>query len=545
MTAPRIGSLFTGTGALDLAVMDVYGGDVVWHSQYEPPGKNGKEDTNQYAARILARHWPETRNLGDITKVDWQAVLNEHGPIDILTGGFPCQPFSSAGRRLGFQDERWLWDDVAHAIEVLQPGLVVLENVPGLLSAPGRQPDCVCGWNLRWGRRLGHLLADVERSDEVLADDDGADGEAACIERALGDAWGATRRSSAAREGAGPRGNASLGDRGFRSGLSPASDAAVPEREAGSSEGCAGDPWPQVAGFNEWARNLLDAAGVGGVAEGEGPHTGAEPSGDGCDRRRDCPACGRSMDDAASGFVRRAVGDVLGSLSRLGFDAQWLVVRAAEVGAPHPRRRVFIAAWPAAPDPENLGHERGWGTRHGWSGPADRDLPAADAYGGGRAGHGELPDGRVGIRQRVRHDADGCHATAADAQGVGRGEGRPEPAGLVGGPDAAQRRGPALELRTGPCDLNWVEYEPAIRRWEHVLGRPVPWPTDVRGRLSPVFTEWLMGLPAGWVTDTPGLTRAAMLRALGNGVVPQQAVAALRLLQARMPPAATAEGVAA
>lgn len=50
------------------------------------------------------------------------------------------------------------------------------------------------------------------------------------------------------------------------------------------------------------------------------------------------------------------------------------------------------------------------------------------------------------------------------------------------------------------------------------------------GRLSPRFVEWLMGLPAGWVTDAPGITRNEALKALGNGVVPQQAAAALRLL---------------
>ena len=97
----RIGSLFTGTGALDLAVMDVYDAEVIWHSQYEPPDKNGREDKNQYAAKILARHWPHVPNLWDITKVCWQCVIEEHGPIDIVTGGFPCQDVSSAGRRVG------------------------------------------------------------------------------------------------------------------------------------------------------------------------------------------------------------------------------------------------------------------------------------------------------------------------------------------------------------------------------------------------------------------------------------------------------------
>jgi DNA (cytosine-5)-methyltransferase 1 len=81
----------------------------------------------------------------------------------------------------------------------------------------------------------------------------------------------------------------------------------------------------------------------------------------------------------------------------------------------------------------------------------------------------------------------------------------------------------------------WAAYAPAIARWEAVLGRPAPSPTepgrDERPRLSPRFVEWMMGLPAGHVTDPAiGLTRAQQLKALGNGVVPQQAALALRML---------------
>jgi hypothetical protein len=71
-------------------------------------------------------------------------------------------------------------------------------------------------------------------------------------------------------------------------------------------------------------------------------------------------------------------------------------------------------------------------------------------------------------------------------------------------------------------------YADAIARWETVLGRPAPAPTD-GGRLSPRFVEWMMGLDEGWVTGL-GLSHVAQLKMLGNGVVPQQAVAALRLL---------------
>lgn len=82
--------------------------------------------------------------------------------------------------------------------------------------------------------------------------------------------------------------------------------------------------------------------------------------------------------------------------------------------------------------------------------------------------------------------------------------------------------------------LSWGKFEPAIRRWEAILGRSAPAPTKPDGkdgshRLSSALTEWMMGLPEGWVTDV-GLTRVDELKACGNGVVPQQAELALRIL---------------
>lgn len=84
------------------------------------------------------------------------------------------------------------------------------------------------------------------------------------------------------------------------------------------------------------------------------------------------------------------------------------------------------------------------------------------------------------------------------------------------------------------AEITWGKFEPAIRRWESVLGRPAPAPTKPDGkdgnhRLSSAFTEWMMGLPEGWITDA-GLTRNEELKACGNGVVPQQAEYALRIL---------------
>ncbi|MPZ84017.1 MAG: DNA (cytosine-5-)-methyltransferase [Actinophytocola sp.] len=120
---PAIGSLFSGYGGLDLAVEHVFGGQTVWHSE-----------TERAPARLLAHRFPGVPNLGDITRVNWDAVPR----VDILAGGFPCQDLSSAGKRAGLAPgtRSGLWAHMAYAIEKLRPRLVVFENVRGLLNAP-------------------------------------------------------------------------------------------------------------------------------------------------------------------------------------------------------------------------------------------------------------------------------------------------------------------------------------------------------------------------------------------------------------------------
>jgi hypothetical protein len=87
-------------------------------------------------------------------------------------------------------------------------------------------------------------------------------------------------------------------------------------------------------------------------------------------------------------------------------------------------------------------------------------------------------------------------------------------------------------------EVEWGAYEPAIRRWEALCGVPAPCPvepgTKGRPRLAPAFVEWMMGLPAGWVTAVEGLSRGQQLKLLGNGVVPQQVIRALRVLCAKL-----------
>jgi len=122
MSKLRVGSLFSGYGGLDLAVLNVLDAEMAWHCEWEDA-----------PLAILAKHFPDVPNYRDVSKVDFTQVEK----IDILTGGFPCQDLSLAGKRAGLKEgtRSGLWHQFARAIEELQPKLVVIENVRGLLSA--------------------------------------------------------------------------------------------------------------------------------------------------------------------------------------------------------------------------------------------------------------------------------------------------------------------------------------------------------------------------------------------------------------------------
>lgn len=118
-TTPTSGSLCSGILGLDVAVAAHYGTEMAWYSEVEPA-----------ACSVIEREHPAAPNLGDLTTLDWSAVP----PVDVLTAGYPCQPFSQAGRRKGTDDVRHLWPHIAEAVRVLRPRRVVLENVAGHLS---------------------------------------------------------------------------------------------------------------------------------------------------------------------------------------------------------------------------------------------------------------------------------------------------------------------------------------------------------------------------------------------------------------------------
>ena len=151
-----------------------------------------------------------------------------------------------------------------------------------------------------------------------------------------------------------------------------------------------------------------------------------------------------------AGHLTLGATAVIATLTRLGYNTKWGIVRASDTGAPHQRKRLFI-----------------------WANTTDANSARL---------------------QRLRGECE-----------------------LV--EDSGQKR------------FAWRDYDIAIRRWETVICRPAPHPAHKKG-VNPVFVEWLMGLPEGYVTDI-GLSRKAQLKILGNGVVPQQAALALQLLAER------------
>ena len=113
-----VGSLFSGIGGLDLG-LERAGMKVIWQSEIDP-----------FACKVLKKHWPEVINHGNIKNIDWGTVVKP----DVICGGYPCQPFSLAGKRKGQDDDRHLWPIVHNAIEHLRPRYAVLENVAAHLS---------------------------------------------------------------------------------------------------------------------------------------------------------------------------------------------------------------------------------------------------------------------------------------------------------------------------------------------------------------------------------------------------------------------------
>lgn len=133
----KYGELCAGYGGLGLAVEEVFGAELAWYSEFDPA-----------PSKIMEAHWPGVPNHGDMTAIDWGAVE----PVDILSGGTPCQDLSHAGRRRGMTEgtRSNLWVAMREAIATIKPTYVVWENVRGAYSAAADSdleqcPGCMGG----------------------------------------------------------------------------------------------------------------------------------------------------------------------------------------------------------------------------------------------------------------------------------------------------------------------------------------------------------------------------------------------------------------
>lgn len=257
-----------------------------------------------------------------------------------------------------------------------------------------------------------------------------------------------------------------------------------------------------------------------------------------------------------SAVVGSELARVAADMATLGYDIRWTCLRAGDIGAPHRRERLFIIA-------HTKGERRGvlhtadlrathreintladhrdttpdtsgdrWNQR--WTQPT-RFIGGSDAAVSGDGPVALLPTPRTSDTNGAgTHGQGGLDLRTAvsllPTPRSSRGSSSTETAYALGGDrsDDSRPQGEVLVNFNG-----WGKYAPAIHRWESAT-RLAPNPTEPNSkgkpRLSPAFSEWLMGWPAGWVTDVPGISRNDQLRIIGNGVVPQAAEVALRYL---------------
>lgn len=211
-----------------------------------------------------------------------------------------------------------------------------------------------------------------------------------------------------------------------------------------------------------------------------------------------CPGC---MGDQKTQPNMRALGRVLSDLAEIGFDAQWRSLRASDVGFCHRRDRVFVLAW------------------------RREETSLLDNFSGVPTSGAEVNSAYLTRSSLLPTPSASLYNDSEDPKKwIAR---RSRLAAKHGNNGAGMPLSIAVKLLE-----KFSQYDEAISCQERVVGRSAPEPLDHshegQANLSPLFVEWMMGLPEGWVTDPNiGLTRRQQLRALGNGVVPSQAFYAI------------------
>ena len=199
------------------------------------------------------------------------------------------------------------------------------------------------------------------------------------------------------------------------------------------------------------------------------------------------------------GILTKGGPSVIATLTSMGYDCRWGLVRASDAYAPHRRARWICVAY-----------------------PTDTDSASSKAWGDPRRDSERLREKLVGHPTLAANSSRKRHGGRQDSGVVGKLDSRTESEG-------AERERSREESEHRDAPTSWGNYLGAIRRWEAASGRVAPSPV-LNGKLSEYFVEWMMGLPFGWVTEVHE-KRTPALRLLGNGVVPQQVLLGLQLLE--------------
>jgi DNA (cytosine-5)-methyltransferase 1 len=646
MSALRIGSLCSGYGGLDLAVHEAIGGELAWVADIDPG-----------ASAVLAHHFPDVPNMGDVTAAEWDSVEQ----VDIMGGGFPCQDVSAAGARAGLKrgNRSGVWHEFVRAVAAQRPRMVVIENVLGLLTARGDEPTpehlaaeasrdtaarllgwldnelylavgkgdaqrargcrerearvrkahkravARCQWHeQRLIRAIGTVLADLHAlgydAEWVVVT---ASAAGACHRRArvfilaFPAAGRAVRGVPVAviEDGAWLEPQESLFGAAPFTGRVPASGrmagGIVYAAEAGPTTAGAGMMLPTPMTINSTSQRAQTGRLTAGPSRG-GPSYGLEDvllktptaqlaingGSQHPDKRRagghgptladqvehellptpNAARVGSRMDTQLSGDGRETpnkLGWAIGSLPPTpsatdgkGGSAPGERVRGdgrtRTAGDADLTEAVSLLPTPSVADGTG-GHKTRSGDRKGEPllGGIAMLLPtptAMDSKGSRNATAGRNPDSahHAGTTlSDVFWDGDALLPTPSagnfnDGESLESWEARRQE-NLAKGVNGSGQGTPPPIAAQQLAGTDWGPYEAAIRRWEIVTGRPAPSPTvpgKTGARLNPALPEWMMGLPEGWITGVPGLSRNAQLKLAGNGCVPQQVALALAIL---------------
>jgi DNA (cytosine-5)-methyltransferase 1 len=489
------GELFAGTGMLGRAVGEVFGTRPAWFCEFDAA-----------PSKVLAHHYPDVPNYGDVTKVDFTTVPHTH----VRAGGFPCQDVSVSGARAGLRDgtRSGLWSEFARSIAEDRPDWVVIENVGGLLSAEAHSDVEPCPWCLGEEpgepalRALGAVLADLAAL--------GFDAE-----------WTSIRASDVGA----PHGRLRVFILGWPAERTRSADADSARRGS-------------FRGINPIGR---DAHGRSGE---DGPRAGSESAASAANTHDRPGDRERARSVSRSGSAEAGL-TLLPTPSASPFEGEpepFLArqARLKELGVNGNGAGTPLAiAVRMLPTP-TVGNATGGNAQRGGDRSGEKLLPgiavelaesgrllptprASDSDGGvwERSGTGNDLRTEVSLLPTPRASRGGSATETMYGLGAERD-------------DDDDRQGNV----TGEVS-SWGPYAAAIERWEQVMGRLAPSPVRMDGkggkaRLNPELTEWMMGWPLGWVTASViGLSRAEQLKACGNGVVLQQAITALRMLLTR------------